>query len=373
MKEKFEDRKLHGAIRIKLDDQKGYWEGDKAEIVKHIIDIANAYYQDDYVLTLRQLYYQLVARDIVPNHDKVYSKISSIKDDIVYSGKLDWNVFEDRGRVPKMAYYEDDIKGALEMTVNAYKLDRKTGQKNYIEVWTEKDAISSILKKATDPFTLLLVINKGYTSSTAIYTAYERILQAVTEMKPVKILYFGDHDPSGIDMIRDIKERILFMLTNGSQLYTLMGSVIEEWWDNNEYTLYDLAGMEGYEELPDLFHSDIDSKKLMDLFDAGKRLLWLKEHDLFEVVPVGLTMEQIREYNPPHNPAKITDPRAKSYIRRFGQVSWEVDALKPDVMLSIVRKAIQEYTDMEVYSEIIEKERAEKAVINEMIKKVSDD
>ena len=75
MIEKFEDRTLTGTINIKMDDSKGRWIGDKAVIVRAIIDISREYYNAGYTLTLRQLYYQLVSRDVIPNHDKVYAKI----------------------------------------------------------------------------------------------------------------------------------------------------------------------------------------------------------------------------------------------------------------------------------------------------------
>ena len=109
MIEKFEDRNLSGTINIKMDDAKGTWVGDKGRIVSSIVSIANEYMNAGYTLTLRQLYYQLVARDIIPNHDKVYKKIGTIKDDCVYSGLIDWGAFEDRGRVPQTAYCEESV------------------------------------------------------------------------------------------------------------------------------------------------------------------------------------------------------------------------------------------------------------------------
>ena len=83
----------------------------------------------------------------------------------------------------------------------------------------------------------------------------------------------------------------------------------------------------------------------------------------FEVRHIGLTMEQIREFNPPPNPAKITDPRAKDYVRQFGQVSWEVDALRPQVMEQIVTDGINSVLDIDVYAEIQKKEAMDKAKI----------
>tara|TARA_R110000772_G_scaffold35637_4_gene85806 strand:+ start:22109 stop:23233 length:1125 start_codon:yes stop_codon:yes gene_type:complete len=370
MKERFENRKLDGGIKISTGDNK-HWIGDKLNVVSNIIAIAKEYLSDGYVLTLRQLYYQLVARDIIPNHDKVYSKISSIKDDVVYSGLVDWKVFEDRGRIPSQAYFEHNVKGALTRTVDYYSLDRQREQKNHIEVWTEKDAISSILKRATNPKTIRLVVNKGYTSSTAIYGAYERFIEEIADGKKVKILYFGDHDPSGMDMIRDIEHRIMLMFTKGAQFDEQMGERVQKWWDKGEYTIYDICQMEGYESVGDIDsenNSDSKREKIYELFEEGQRKMFIEYEDLFEVIPVGLTMDQIKEYNPPHNPAKMTDPRAKGYIRIYGAVSWEVDALPPKIMLEIVNEAIDEYMDLEVFEKIKLQEQQEKGQIVKMIK-----
>lgn len=71
---------------------------------------------------------------------------------------------------------------------------------------------------------------------------------------------------------------------------------------------------------------------------------------------IGLTMEQIKKYNPPPNPAKMSDPRAEWYIRKFGNISWEVDALPPNVMANIVTENIEANLDLEIYEGVKELE-----------------
>lgn len=75
-----------------------------------------------------------------------------------------------------------------------------------------------------------------------------------------------------------------------------------------------------------------------------------------EVRSIALTMDQIKLYNPPPNPAKITDPRAKGYIKEFGAVSWELDALTPEVLRGITADAILEYLDESKYNTVIAEE-----------------
>lgn len=394
MKEKFVDRRLQGSIAVTMDKAKGKWVADKAVICNHIITICEDYYRQGDKLTLRQLYYQLVSRDFIPNHINVYKKISKIKDDIVYAGLVDWNAIEDRGRVPISAYYEHSVENALQRTIHSYKLDRQIGQPACIEVWTEKDAISGILKKVTLPLTIKLVINKGYSSSSAMYKAYDRFIYNMSKGQKIVILYFGDHDPSGLDMIRDIRERLLFMFMNGEQQKDHeLKAVIYKWaydprdFDFDQYEedygrdfdWSDLGDIEdqgwNHSEECNSYYYDEDCQVKYkhpeygweEYFEPAKA--FFKHH--FEIKHIGLTMEQIKKYNPPPNPAKITDPRAKEYVKQYGEVSWEVDALNPSVMRTIVANAIAQEMDTDAYDKIKLKEKTDIKSIKQMIKKIS--
>ena len=123
-KEKFEDRRLTGNINVacKFDDGTiRYWNTKKEDVVNHIIQIVNEYAADNYVLTLRQLHYQLVTQNWIINHDTAYKKLGSILDDCRYGGVIDWNAIEDRGRVPYIPYSVEDVADALEDTVAQYR------------------------------------------------------------------------------------------------------------------------------------------------------------------------------------------------------------------------------------------------------------
>ncbi len=360
MKERFENRTLDGNISIKLDTRT--WSADKRSIVNAITSIVSNYEAQGYKLTLRQLYYQLVAADAIPNHDKVYKKIGGILDDCRYSGNLDWDSIEDRGRVPKLPYSVEGIADALKDTVDGYRLNRQEGQPKTIELWTEKDAISNILYRVTAKYHVRLVVNKGYTSSSAMYQAYERFVESLNEGKPVVILYFGDHDPSGLDMVRDIEDRLLTFFCNGSALRdSPFLDKVNQWWDHYGYSGSDLPLTEREERILD--NEDGDRSEQTDIWESAQIKMFIKEKELFSVVPIGLKMEQIKKYNLPHNPAKITDPRAAGYIKNFGQKSWEVDALRPDVLTSIVDSNIVDLLDTDVWNEVIAREKKEKAEI----------
>lgn len=316
-REKFENRALTGNVKVtcKFDDGTvRIWETRKEEVIEHITDIVNEYASEGYILTLRQLHYQLVKSNWIVNHDSAYKKLGNILDDCKYAGIIDWNNIEDRGRVPYIPYYVIDVEDALNDTIKQYRIDRQEGQKTCIELWTEKDALSGILKRTTQKYHIQLVVNKGYTSSSALYGAYQRYVKRIQNDQMITILYFGDHDPSGLDMVRDIRERLTFMFTNGRYASS---------YDFNEDT--------------------IDSH--------------------FNIIPIGLTMQQIKQFDLPPNPTKLTDSRANKYIKKFGKTCWEVDALNPQTLTSIVEKNIREQIDMSLFEEMLEKEQSEIKVL----------
>lgn len=323
MKEHFEDRKLHGLINVKCKNEDGtfrYWQTTKQEVVKHIIDIVRDYQEDGYTLTLRQLHYQLVTKNWIVNHDTAYKKLGTILDDCRYAGIIDWSAIEDRGRVPYLEYAVNDIENALQDTYDQYKLDRQRNQNNVIELWTEKDALSGILRRSTDKYHCRLVVNKGYSSSSAMYNAYNRIVENVKVGRRTTILYFGDHDPSGLDMVRDIRERLYMMLRQGKFKETFISN-------NAEAAL--------------------------------------------QIIPIGLTMRQIEEYDLPPNPTKLTDTRSAKYVEEFGPTCWEVDALNPRVLTQLVDDNIEDLIDMYKYEELRELEEKEKAELKTIIDQYS--
>jgi len=216
--------------------------------LEKINEIISDYQAQGYKLTLRQLYYQLVSRNVIANHDREYKKLSRVLTDGRMSGIVDWDAIEDRLRVPQNVYSVNDIYEALQDTIDQYRLKRQEGQKNHIEVWVEKDAISNVLKRVTQKYGINILVNRGYGSVTAMKDAYERYVWRIRKGQNAVILYLGDHDPSGLDMIRDISKRVNEML---------------------DYHAYSC-----------------------------------------QVVPIALTMEQIKEHDPPPNPAKLTDSRS---------------------------------------------------------------
>lgn len=306
MKEQFDSRLLSGPLNVtcKYDDgSKRMWSTRKEIVIQNIVNVVNEFGKLGYKLTLRQLHYQLVGKNQIVNHITAYKKLGTILDDCRYGGVIDWAAIEDRGRVPKLPYYALDPEDAINDIIGSYRIDRQQGQRVAIEVWTEKDALSGILARATNTYHVRLCVNKGYTSSSAIYEAYNRFAQSmIHEDQKVVILYLGDHDPSGLDMVRDIHERLDMMMSKG---------------------------------------------RFSDVYNS----------DQLEVQHLCVTKTQIRQYKLPPNPAKLTDTRAAAYIKDHGMESWEVDALRPEVLDKLVRDAIVDIIDMDDYNATLKQEK----------------
>ena len=250
-------------------------------------------------MSLRQLYYQLVTSNIISNKDPEYKKIGHLLKEGRMAGIVDWDAIEDRLRKPQRPYYVTDVADAIDDTVEYYRLDRQIGQPHNLLVIVEKDALSGVLSPTTDEYMVPILVNRGYGSCTAMHDLHVLFDQ---DERPGKILYIGDHDPSGLDMIRDVKERI---------------------------------GEFGTE---------------------------------IEIEHIALTWDQVEEFAPPPNPAKIKDPRAKNYINQFGGTSWEVDALEPPVLVSLLEAAIEENMDMSIFRDVMKTEEEEKQTLMEMAK-----
>ena len=272
------------------------------QMMTKINDILEEYQEKSYTLTLRQLYYQLVSRSIIPNSDKEYKRISKILGEGRMAGIIDWDAIEDRLCQPKYPYYYSGVVGAIVDVHDTYRLDRHDNQNVYVEVWIEKDALSSIFYNVTVKYGIKLMVNRGYSSISAMHDAYIRFLN---QDKPLYILYFGDHDPSGKDMVRDIRDRL-----------------------------------EEFGVCP-------------------------------EIKPCALNMDQIEEYNPPPDPAKITDPRAKWYIKEYGNHSWELDSLDPEVLTGLVKDNIESIIDMPAHRDLLIQEDMDRKALSRIARHIS--
>lgn len=371
MKEFFEYRSLSGNINVacKFENQPTrYWQASKIDTINHIIRIVNRYIEEGETLTLRQLHYQFVGH--VPeyvNHDSAYKKLGTILDDLRYSGIVPWDAFEDRGRKPFIPYSVIDVQDALRDAVDTYRINRQEGQNVYVELWTEKDALSAIFSKITSYYHIRLVVNKGYTSSTAAHQAYQRFVREIEKGNKAIILYFGDHDPSGLDMVRDINDRIMFFLSRGANLL----DAAREFHEQQKNDVFFLCDTYNRGQLAfKLLSEDGPDAKHIEEWHSLQRKYYIESNSLFEINHIGLTMEQIIEFGLPENPTKLTDTRAADYIKKFGRKCWEVDAIDVTELRKIVQSEIESTIDMKQFRKVLKREKEEIKELETIIKNI---
>ena len=286
MKEKFVDHKFNRA---------------SAELIGTVNNILREYAAQGYRLSLRQLYYQLVARALVENSVKSYKRIGNLISDARLAGLVDWAMIEDRGRETNFLNHWNNPAEIVRDASRWFMTYKWEGQRNYCEVMVEKDALSGILLPVCQELDIRFTANKGYSSSSAMYETGKRLARIWhrDDIDEIHIFYFGDHDPSGIDMTRDIGERF------------------------------------------GLFSRDL--------------VTHVNVHRL------ALNWNQVEEWSPPENPAKETDSRYQAYADEFGESSWELDAVEPRTLADLVRDSVTELIDQEMWDLVVEREDAMRA------------
>lgn len=260
--------------------------------------IATDYKRRGFNLTLRQLYYQFIARDFFPNSEKSYDKLGRIVNDGRLAGLIDWTHLEDRGRESYGTDWAGHTPPTFEELIRrakyGFNLDLWEGQSRRVEVWVEKQALEEVAQRAANSFRVGYFACKGYVSQSEMWAAGRRMREAnrMYRQAPL-VLHLGDHDPSGIDMTRDIQERL---------------SMFAE--------------------------TDVEVRRL------------------------ALNMNQIDELNPPPNPAKVTDSRFEAYREVYGDETWELDAVEPEALITLIKDEIRATLEGDEFSRLHAKELA---------------
>jgi hypothetical protein len=272
------------------------FRADSLTLIAQANKIIASYQADGYDLTLRQLYYQLVASDVIPNTVSSYNRLGAMISKARRAGLIDWSAIVDRVRNLEVRSHWRDVVHAATSIGEQFHIDMWKGQENYVEVWFEKDALSGIFERAANPLDMPFFACRGYTSDSEMWGAAQRFRRY--RSRECYVLHFGDHDPSGIDMTRDITDRL-------------------------------------------------------GLFGAAH----------VDVKRIALNMPQIRQYDPPPNPAKELDPRFSFYQAEYGDESWELDALNPRVLGALVRRETMKLVDVDTWNERLAERRRGRALM----------
>lgn len=177
-----------------------------------VIDRANQicadYRRQGFDLTLRQLYYQFVARGLIANRDTEYKRLGNIINDARLTGLLDWDYIVDRTRNLRALAHWSTPGSVIDSAAYGYRTDRWANQPYYVEVWIEKDALVGVISKACNRLDVPFFSCRGYTSQSELWGAAQRLIRRKRDGHDPVIIHLGDHDPSGIDMTRDIGDRL---------------------------------------------------------------------------------------------------------------------------------------------------------------------
>ena len=254
-------------------------------------DIIEEYKEKGFEITLRQLYYQFVARGFIENNQREYKNLGDLINDARLAGLVDWLAIVDLTRELDAQPTWQSPAEIVAACAEQFRIDKWDSQPTRIEVWIEKDAVSNIAAVICRKLFLPFFSCRGYTSQSEMWKAAQRLAKHADRGQVPVILHLGDHDPSGKDMTRDIQSR--------------------------------LTEFSGHE---------------------------------IQVERLALNMNQIKRYNPPPNPAKLTDSRSTQYISEFGDESWELDALSPEVMSDLIESKVLYLRDEDKWEEAVKNE-----------------
>ena len=179
----------------------------KVYLIQAAMKILDEYDKQGYQLTLRQLYYQFVARDMLPNSQKSYNLLGDAVSDGRMWGLIDWDHLVDRGR---NFISRPNWPGPAEILASAaqsYHLDLWEESEYRVEVWVEKQALEDIVAQACHPLDVGYLACKGYMSQSEMWAAAQRLIDYEAAGQKTVVIHLGDHDPSGIDMTRDLQDR----------------------------------------------------------------------------------------------------------------------------------------------------------------------
>jgi hypothetical protein len=268
-------------------------------------EIIAEYEAKGFSLTLRQLYYQHVARGLIANNIGEYNRLGGLINDARLAGLVSWTAIEDRTRNLMGLQTYDGPAALLRQAQGSYRADLWKDQPWRPEVWVEKEALSDVVGQICNRLRVDFFACRGYVSQSEQWRAGRRLAGYVRKGQRPIIFHLGDHDPSGIDMTRDNEERLSMF--------------------------------------------------------AGTHVT---------VVRLALNMEQIDKLKPPPNPAKVTDSRFESYQKKFGDLSWELDALDPAYIQDLIETNVMRIRDGKLWDEALGNEVAEKQMLLDMIEEM---
>jgi hypothetical protein len=276
----------------------------RAQLIGWIRGVVDEYAAEGMSVTVRQIYYQAVARGIRGSGDRTYDEIQSALNKGRLAGLIPWTAVVDRGRGLRGLRTESSPEDAIAQLRRAYLRDLWEDQPYRPEVWVEKQALEGVIGDICShrDYRVDYYATKGYDSQSQQYEAGQRLARYIQRGQRPVIFHLGDHDPSGVDMTRDVGERISMFV--------------------------------------------------------GVPVM---------VVRLALTMTQIERYDPPPFAVKRSDSRSDSYRAQYGDNAWELDALDPKVLRDLIHSNIDQLRDQRLWDASVAEETTDLQTLDEIL------
>lgn len=278
------------------------FKDDKLVLIRQASDICASYEAQGIPMSLRQLYYQLVSKNLIENSKESYNRLGGAVSDGRIAGLISWTAIEDRGRNLQGLNHSDSPQQAIAAAANGYSIDKWANQPYRAEVWVEKEALVDVVGLICNKLEVDFFACKGYNSQSETWRAGMRFADYVRKGQRPVVFHLGDHDPSGIDMTRDNRDRLSMF--------------------------------------------------------AGVPI---------QVVRLALNMNQIDTYQPPPNYAKVSDSRYADYRNKYGEESWELDALEPRIIQDLISEAVLRVRDQRLWDEMTAQQTDDKMYLQSIV------
>lgn len=313
---------------IELDEQtksnrkKWVWSELNDARAKDVLSIFDDM-ADYWPLTDRQAYYRLISSNLIAQQhwykfndpekgplSDIYQTLTRLLKWMRIDDRLPWDAIIDEHRMlSHKAGYEDPqefVDEELRYFLNGYRRCLAHRQEYYIEVWIEKAALYHIVKPVVDKYCRRLLCCRGYNSITFQADFFNRATDALTHGQRPVVLYFGDYDPSGVDMLHAAAQTL------------------------------------------------IDELGLVDT----------------QFYRCGINPEHFPALQANPVPIKKSDSRSKKFVEQYGGTAYELDAFHPEDLKRIVEESIQSFTDMDAVHEDLADEKHDREMLRDIREKV---
>ncbi len=169
-------------------------------VIERAVFIANSFSTR---ITLRQLFYRLVSQGEIPNSETAYKTLSRLT-----------GVARREGTFPELIDLTREItryetwtspKEAIESAVVNYRRDRTEGQSHMLVLGVEKRGLrAELMEWFGSALGIPIVALSGYDSQAHVTEVVEAVRN---DGRPAVLIYAGDFDPSGEDILRDFLKR----------------------------------------------------------------------------------------------------------------------------------------------------------------------